>query len=1410
MRLVIDMQGAQTASRFRGIGRYTLALVQEMARQKGEHEILLALNAGYPDTIEPIRAAFADLLPADTIHVFEVAGPVSGNNPANDARRKAAEAMLEAFLAILHPDVILVPSLFEGFDENAVTSVHTLRNAIPTAVVLYDLIPLIHRQIYLADAKMERWYFGKLNHLKRADLLLSISESTRREAVDYLNFPEDAVVNISTAIDSTFCPIALNDTQRAHLKNAYGIDRPFVMYAGGVDLRKNLDGLFRAFASLPTDMRSAYTLVLVGREAFVLKNDILAVAKQAGLQQNDLIFTGYVPDDDLVLLYNACTLFVFPSWHEGFGLPVLEAMACGKAVIAANSSSLPEVVGREDALFPPRDDAALSAKMAEVLSNTEFRQELERHGLQQAKKFSWATSARRAWEALENLHAQHASQRQAASNPLTKRLRLAFVSPLPPEKTGIADYAAELLPELARHYDITVIAQQAEVDDTWVHANAPIRDAAWFRQHARQFDRVVYQFGNSPFHSHMFDLAAEIPGMVVLHDFYLSWPIWYRDEHGLAPHSWARELLAGHGWNAVRERFKVGNWTDVVELATAYPCNLSVLQHALGLIVHSDFSRHLARQFYGKKAAAHWTTIPHLRQPAQKIDKTAARQKLGLPLDDFVTCSFGLLGHTKLNHRLLDAWLASPLAKDPRCRLVFVGENHGGEYGQSMVKTIAQSAAKDRIIITGWASTEAFRGWLAAADMAVQLRTLSRGETSGTVLDCMNHGLPTIVNAHGAMAELPRDVVWMLPDEFSDAQLIEALTTLWQDQARRAELGTRAAKHIRTQHHPRTCADQYAEAIESAYARAGQALYGLNKTLPMQLPPLLPNEFIHLAKVLAANFPPQPRRRQLLLDVSAIVHHDLKTGIERVTRALLAQITLNPPEGWAVEPVYATTDRPGYRYARQFMCRFLNIPTDWAEDAPVQVWPGDVFFGLDFHPHVVPAQESTLQSWRDRGISVYFVVYDLLPVLMPEVFPEGSKEGHQRWLNTITRFDGALCISRAVADELYDWLQTFGDKRHRPFALHWFHLGADVDNSAPTRGLPGDAPQILHSLKDRPTFLMVGTIEPRKGYLQTLQAFDSLWAQGADINLVIVGKEGWKPVPDNQRRDIPRTIQALRNHNELGKRLFWLEGISDEYLEQVYAASTCLIAASYGEGFGLPLIEAAQHGLPMLVRDIPVFREVTEGHAHFFADSRDPEVIANAVRAWLSLYRDGKHPHSDVIPHLTWAESARNTLDIVLGKTPPYRTWMPDGVRRYWGADPRLHSQVGVIQGRSIRTTGKKGYLIYGPYEHFEAGQYRLMIQGTAEHWTGEEYLDVVYDKGTRKLLQVDLNTKGLGAWQEINEFHLDTPCSDLEIRFWVGEQTSLCIEGLELHQIHEPEHDIFLDQKPNFYVSVLESEKLH
>ena len=143
----------------------------------------------------------------------------------------------------------------------------------------------------------------------------------------------------------------------------------------------------------------------------------------------------------------------------------------------------------------------------------------------------------------------------------------------------------------------------------------------------------------------------------------------------------------------------------------------------------------------------------------------------------------------------------------------------------------------------------------------------------------------------------------------------------------------------------------------------------------------------------------------------------------------------------------------------------------------------------------------------------------------------------------------------------------------------------------------------------RPTFMMVGTIEPRKGHAQSLAAFERLWASGVDCGLLIVGREGWC---------MEEWVTSLRGHPERRTHALWLDGASDDVLLRAGTGSaTALLAASEGEGFGLPLVEAAQHGLPVVARDLPVFREVAGGTRFYFSGT-SPEDLAGAIEDWLS------------------------------------------------------------------------------------------------------------------------------------------------------------------------------------------------
>ena len=965
MRIVIDMQGAQSSgSRNRGIGRYTQSLVEAIVRNRGPHEIIIALNGAFPESIPPIRAAFEGILAPEQLQVWEAPAPVAAVDHANTWRRKTGELLREAFLASLRPDCVLVTSLFEGLSDDAITSVSTLSGGVPTAVVLYDLIPLIQRHHYLQNPVLENWYENKLDHLRRADLLLAISESSRQEGIRYLGFSDEACLTISTAADAHFRPRQIAREQEQAIRARYGLQRQFVMYTGGIDHRKNIEGLIRAYAMLPAQLRAGHQLAIVCSIQAHNRQELEALARRHKLAPDELVLTGFVPEEDLLALYNLCRMFVFPSWHEGFGLPALEAMSCGRAVVGANTSSLPEVIGRADALFDPRSDASIAAKLEQVLTDDAFRAELERHGPRQALNFSWDASAVRALEAMQAYVDAHPAPARPAPRV---RPRLAYVSPLPPERSGISDYSAELLPELARHYEIDVVTPQKEVSDPWIKANCAVRDIAWLREHAGRYDRVLYHFGNSHFHQHMFELIEEVPGMVVLHDFFLSGIASHMELTGYEAGHWTRSLYDSHGYGAVATRFHAADLADVI---WRYPANLAVLRHALGLIVHSENSRRLARDWYQAPEADGWAVIPHLRVPETGMSKAEARLALGLQDDAFVVCSFGLMGPTKLNHRLLDAWLASGLAADPRCILVFVGENQQGEYGAALVDTIKRSGHADRIRITGWADMAVFRQYLAAADAGVQLRTLSRGETSGTVLDCMNYGLATIVNANGSMADLPPDGVLMLDDAFDDADLVGALETLWRDQAARLSLGERARAIIRTVHAPRRCADMYAQAIEAVYLDAACEAPALMRRLAAVEPAQADDMgWMELAQALAASIAPRCATRQLLVDVSGLADARQGQAIGLGDYGRLDALLAEPPQGLRVEPVYAAAGQ-GFKYARRLTLRLMGCPEDAMQDEPAEFRAGDILLV----PGAAPAEAQALYgALGNLGVQVRHV-----------------------------------------------------------------------------------------------------------------------------------------------------------------------------------------------------------------------------------------------------------------------------------------------------------------------------------------------------------------------------------------------------------------------------------------------------
>lgn len=828
MKVLIDLQSCQApGSRYRGIGRYSMSLAQAMVAEQPTHEYWLLLNAAFTVSVKEISAQFSGSIPSERIATFFPTLGCAEANSDSTWLTRVAELNRLAVIRKIDPDVVHTSSLFEGLTDDCVVSVSDLLTKYVDVVTVYDLIPFRHADRYLTQARVKNYYMRKLDALGRADLLLCISKYTACEVVAQLPAVSiDRVVNISSAVDDSFGAPTLGGDASAHdTLVAHSIFKPFIMYTGGIDWRKNIEGLITAFALLPGSVRSAHQLVLVCKIEAGTKKTLRKLCSSLHLRIGEVVFTGFVTDEELTNLYKSCSLFVFPSLHEGFGLPVLEAMKCGATVIGSNTSSIPEVICNPDALFNPDYPSEIAKLMGRVLTDAPFKRKLREHAIVQAAQFSWKKTAATALQAMQQTHDRHqktyaALVSAADTTAALSKPTLAMLTPMPPSRSGIADYSCELLTALKTHYQITVISQ-AELPETEPRDGIAIQTVDWFEQHADSFERIVYQFGNSHFHAHMFRLLAEHPGVVVLHDFFLSGVLDWMELRADMPGEFGNALARSHGKVGLQFEQDYGRARTIEK----YPCNSFVVDRAKGVIVHSTHSVALAKSFYGENAAEGWKVIPLLRTLPAQSNRQNARKSLGIQPDEILVCSFGHLSASKLNDRLLYAWASSSLSTNSKCRLVFVGENAPGAYGKSVERLIEKAGTARRIQLTGFTTNELFETYLAAADFAVQLRGQSRGETSKAVVDCLAHGLSVIVNANGSMADYPDDAVCKLPDNFDDQALIGALELLSHSGAERKRLASGGLDLVRTLHDPATIALQYKTAIEAFSKAATQSNY---------------------------------------------------------------------------------------------------------------------------------------------------------------------------------------------------------------------------------------------------------------------------------------------------------------------------------------------------------------------------------------------------------------------------------------------------------------------------------------------------------------------------------------------------------------------------------------------------------
>jgi glycosyltransferase involved in cell wall biosynthesis len=379
-----------------------------MAKQliSRKHNVICLFNDAFTEDVSNLKEDILTRAPGVTVSNFKIIPPCYASDLNNQWRLLASKFLREYAIASLEPDFVHISAfLADGWNDNSVSSIDQIGVHVPVSLTHHDLIPYVMPDLYLPPGWFRQYYLDRLISMKNADLFMAISNFSRDELINNLNIETRKVVNVSSAVDDFFVNKTLLSKNNSHFFANLGINPNFIFYApGGFDPRKNLERLIRAYSFLPGEIQSNHQLV-IGSKLDPGRRDILeSFAISCGIEKSNFILTDYTTDDELSFLYRKCYLYIFPSLYEGFGLPILEAMACGAPVIASDCSSIPEVLGLKDALFNPDCETSILNAMLFFIRDEKARKLLCAHSAKQFIKFSWEKSASVAIDALESRH----------------------------------------------------------------------------------------------------------------------------------------------------------------------------------------------------------------------------------------------------------------------------------------------------------------------------------------------------------------------------------------------------------------------------------------------------------------------------------------------------------------------------------------------------------------------------------------------------------------------------------------------------------------------------------------------------------------------------------------------------------------------------------------------------------------------------------------------------------------------------------------------------------------------------------------------------------------------------------------------------------------------------------------------
>jgi len=785
MRILIDGQTLSTPEIYRGIGMVFKKICEELVVNDFSKEWFISIR-DYSDLRH-----FSPIL-SSRLYPIIIGESLPGENYQKQSEHysKVLNEVVNKFKidAYWIPNPLMMNIVFPSSLQN-----------IYTLATVYDLIPLLMPSDYLHKwpEPLQIEYQQRVNSLPTwADRLIFISESARSdfEKLDRVAC-KSSVIHL--AVDHTKFWRSLLPKDQS--KN------PYVLYTGGFDPRKNMEKALEAFSRLVNNFPKFQQLkfCVVCTYDSEMKAQYEQLATHLGVSDR-LVMTGYVDDIRLAELYREASVFFFPSRYEGFGLPLLEAMACGLPIVTTKVASIPEVVG-DLAYYCSTDDVEdMACALRDALLEGVIDENRKCNSVLRAQEFTWRKSAAR----YAKLFTEVLIGEQQSGD--LQRPRIAFVSPWPPQRSGIANYSFKLVQHLKEYLEITLYLDDVEACQG-NFLGLPARKLALLPQELEEFDQVIYHIGNNTsFHKEIYKLAWLHPGIIVIHDFNIHPFLADAFLNTVDESFYKSALIEGYGEKGANSYQLIksdGMNPDIWN----FPMSHALAKRSNATIVHS---RAVKTQL---PEIENLFVIP-LGSPNDRSSKKAdcsadkLRKKLGIIPNTYLIATFGFVNSNKRIEIILES-INILVKRGYPVQFLIGGEVlHSRQELESKIKLLGLSS---RVIISGYLNDEEFDCCIGLSDLVINLRYPSMGESSAALMEALSYGKPCIVSNYQQFAEFPDSVCWKVDiGELEIPQLVAYLEELMRNPAARNQLANNAAFFAANYSSYETAAQLYAYAIK--------------------------------------------------------------------------------------------------------------------------------------------------------------------------------------------------------------------------------------------------------------------------------------------------------------------------------------------------------------------------------------------------------------------------------------------------------------------------------------------------------------------------------------------------------------------------------------------------------------------